>query len=142
MDGTSGFRRGFGFAGSFRVGIRLEVYGVDKESFALMNHGNGAIEKMTPESDALASIAAGYLVENSIARDDVVGRDTALKADEETIVEPAAVFREVERTWVSMEPLSWGLSTELFVGCVVIDMVHPVGKTQSQSGGVGVDLGV
>jgi hypothetical protein len=97
---------------------------------------------MTPESDALAGIARRNLVENSVARDDVVSRDTALKADEETIVEPAAVLGKVKGTWILMEPLGGGLSTERFVGGMVIDLVHPVRKTQGQSGGDGVDFGI
>jgi hypothetical protein len=128
--------------GSFRVGVGFEVDGVDEEPVALMNHGNGTIQKMAPESDALAGIATRDLVENSVARDNVVGRDTALKADEETLVEPAAVLGKVKGTRVLMEPLGGGLSTERFVGGMVIDVVHPVRKTQGQSGGVGVDFGI
>jgi hypothetical protein len=107
-----------------------------------MNHGNGALEKVTPKSDAVAGITARDLVEHSIERDDIVFRDTAFKADEETIVEPVAVLGKVKGTRVLMEPLGGGLSTERFVGGMVIDLVHPVRKTQGQSGGFGVDLGV
>jgi hypothetical protein len=128
--------------GSFRVGIALDVDRVNEESAPLMNHGNGAIQKMAPKSDVLAGIAAGYLVENSVAGDDVVVRDTSFKADDETIVEPSTVLGEVERSWVLLEPLGGGLSTERFVGAMVINLVHPVGKTQSQGGGVRVDLGI
>ena len=112
MDGMNGLRRGFGLACSFRVGIGFDIDRMDEEPLALMNHGKRPIEEMTPESYAVAGIAARDLEKHSFERDDVVGRDTALKADEETIVEPATVLGEVKGTGVLMEPLGGGLSTE------------------------------
>ena len=111
-NGTSGLGRGFGLVGSSRVGIGLDIDRVDEEPLTLMNHGQGAIEKMTPESDAFGGIALRDFVKRSFEGDDVVVRDTAFKADAETIVEPGAILGEVKGTRVLMEPLGGGLSTE------------------------------